>query len=284
LKIQPDLTDGALSHSDILMPFPDSDEIPGGNTGIRIYGASVRGGRHEQSGQPCQDAYAVAEADGIWAIAIADGLGSADHADTGARIAVDTASHTVLESTDNTKFSPEERIRQAFLHARDAVIAEADLQGIPPGSCASTLIVAFYFRGQITIGHIGDGIAIGIRDRHVEILSSPGESEYANETACLVQSDWESQLRITLPHDIDHAIIATDGCQGALAIRRGGNYQPHEPFVLPLISFIAKKIENRQNPEPDISALLASKRMQDLSGDDKTLVVLFGHQQPLKES
>ncbi|HWQ64105.1 MAG TPA: PP2C family serine/threonine-protein phosphatase [Methanospirillum sp.] len=251
---------------------------------IRISGSSVRGNRHIQSDQPCQDAYAAVCSENIWGIAVADGLGSARHSDAGARIAVDTASKVVIADFENPDIAVEERIRQAFLKAREAVIKEANEREINPSEFASTLIVAFYSDERITLGHIGDGIAVGTRKGQALLLSSPGDSEYANETASLTQSDWENQLRITPCFEIDHVIIATDGCQGALAIKRGGSYQPHEPFILPLLSFIEKKISANLNPESDITTLLSSRKMQELSGDDKTLVVIFREQIPKAES
>ncbi len=250
---------------------------------IRIFGDSVRGNRHIQSGQPCQDAYAALCSGSIWGVAVADGLGSAVHADAGARIAVDTASRATVADHESPDLQPEERIRQAFLKAREAVRTEAEKQGMAPADFASTLIVACYSDGKITIGHIGDGIAVGIREGSAILLSPPGESEYANETASLMQSDWERQLRISPTVEVDHAVIVTDGCQGAVAVKRDGGYQPHEPFILPLLSFIEKKVQTGQDPEPDIAALLSSRKMQDLSGDDKTLVILFREQVPQRD-
>lgn len=262
------------------MPVPKKNNKMGDRQGIRVTGACVRGRRHENSGQPCQDAYAIASGpDGVWGVAIADGLGSASHSDTGASIAVDIACKAVLQVRPVSPVNEvEELIRQAFTHAREAILAEAASKGIIPAAFASTLMVVLFSNEKISIGHIGDGIAVGIKDGRAEILSPPGWSEYANETACLVQPDWESQLRIAHHTQVEQCIIATDGCQGALATRNGGVYHPHEPFVRPLISFIRKKIECNGNPDPDIAALLTSERMQELSGDDKTLVVLLGNQ------
>ena len=134
--------------------------------------------------------------------------------------------------------------------------------------------------GKICIGHIGDGIVVGMRNGELKILSSPDTGEYANETACLVETNWEHNLRITQLTEVDQCIIATDGCQGALAIRKEGKFQPYEPFILPLLSFISKKIGMHENPDSDIAGLLASQRMQEFSGDDKTLVVLVNPHHP----
>jgi len=58
----------------------------------RVLGASVRGVRHLRDGTPCQDAHAWrALPDGRVALAVADGAGSAAHAEAGAGAAARVA-------------------------------------------------------------------------------------------------------------------------------------------------------------------------------------------------
>lgn len=168
------------------------------------------------------------------------------------------------------------QIRDSVRRARDSIVTRAIINKTEPSSYASTLIIGVYMRGKVTIGHIGDGIVVGVQEGKPIILSPPGPAEYANETACLVQDDWEKDLRIAEFTGIEACIIATDGCQNALATRSSGEYSPHEPFILPLISFIKGKMDLNIDPKPDITALLTSPRMEQLSGDDKTLIVLIG--------
>lgn len=274
--------DGALFHSENQMPVFINHQSPGNNGEIRVTGASVRGSRHERSGQPCQDAYAVARGtEKTWGVAVADGLGSASHADVGASIAVDAACKAILPAGQiNSDAEAEHLIRNAFLQAREAVLAEAVLQDITPAAFGSTLIAALFFENTLIIGHLGDGIVVGIKDGVAEILSPPGVCEYANETASLMQADWEDQLRISCHNQVTQCILTTDGCQAALATRRGGGYHPHEPFILPLLSFIRQKNESNSDTDTDITALLISSKMQELSGDDKTLVVMTGPDLP----
>ena len=88
--------DGALSHSETLISIPEGSDIKKNNRHLWITGASVKGRRHEQSGQPCQDAFAIAGEGERWGIAVADGVGSASHAETGAFIAVNKAVQSLL--------------------------------------------------------------------------------------------------------------------------------------------------------------------------------------------
>ena len=256
----------------------DESVRPAGNTrGITVTGACVQGERHIRTGEPCQDAFFWSPIPGGVVTAIADGLSSAVHAETGARIAVERVCRAVVSSY-GVQSDPDQNdlIRHAIREARRGVIEEAERAGARPSLYGSTLIVAILGNGTLTVGHIGDGIAAGVQKGTTLIISGPGESEYANETACLTQHDWESFLRITEAVHIEALILATDGCQGAIAIRKNGDLNPYDPFILPLVSFIRKKTESGIDPAPDITGLLTSIRMRELSGDDKTLVILLG--------
>lgn len=251
-------------------------------SGVQIIGVSETGSRHESVGQPCQDAYAISTSrEGVTLIAVADGLSSATHAEVGAAIAVREAVRQILPSDPEiTDADAEQYIREACSKARKAVLDQAITEEVNPSSYATTLIVGLYYSGKVIIGHIGDGIAVGIADGKTFILSLPGQSEYANETACLVQHDWETALRISKVYAIEGFLMATDGCQGALAIRSGGGFQPHDPFILPLVSYIREKTVRGIDPTEDVRSLIRSKRMIELSGDDKTLVILLGPNLP----
>lgn len=243
--------------------------------GIRIFSARVTGSSHEAGGKPCQDACAFAGDEEIKILAVADGLSSASHAEEGAAISVQEATRIDPERPSPGQ-DPVMFIMDACHRAREAVIRHAAEAGMHPATYASTLIIAVYQNSTVTVGHIGDGIVIGVSEGRTHIVSPPESGEYANETACLVQPDWETHLRITPPGRADDLILSTDGCQAAMAQRSGGVWHPHDPFILPLISYIRKKITDQINPTADVIKLLQSSRMQNLSGDDKTLLILIG--------
>lgn len=246
-----------------------------GETRMAVAGACIRGVRHIQTGDPCQDAWYSSMLDGGGVVvAVADGLSSAVHAQKGAMIAVSEACKSITPVTARS-FCPEELVRTAVEKSRDAVLCVAAAASALPSSYASTLIIAYYHDEILTVGHIGDGIVAGIKDGEPLIISPPARSEYINETASLTQPDWRSHLRISICGHVDSCIIATDGCQGALSVRKGTEYLPYDPFVIPLISFIRKKLRYNGDCTPDIENLLISPRMQELSDDDKTLVILL---------
>ncbi|PKL60427.1 MAG: hypothetical protein CVV33_02730 [Methanomicrobiales archaeon HGW-Methanomicrobiales-4] len=260
-------------------------EFPGRSPGqIIVTGACVQGERHAKTGQPCQDAFfwSPIREHGV-VVAIADGLSSATHAETGAKIAVEAVCQAVVSAYDTQKVPGEQKelMKKAFTKAHAAVISKAEEAGISPTHYGSTLITAVFCDGNLTVGHIGDGIIAGIQEGKTHIISEPGQSEYANETACLVQSDWEAHLQVRESSLVNAVVLATDGCQGAVATRQNGDLHPYDPFLLPLVSFVRKKTNNGEDPTSDITGLLSSSRMLELSGDDKTLVILLGPVQTL---
>jgi hypothetical protein len=248
------------------------------STNILITGACVRGERHSKAGIPCQDAWAyISLPGGTGAVAVADGLSSAEHAEEGATIAVKEACESISIAHRNQNFDSDykELIKDAVKNARQAILSQSQKCNRNSGLYATTLIIAILSKDTITVGHIGDGIVAGVQNGLPVIVSTPGPAEYANETASLTQSDWEENLRITEQKDIHACLIATDGCQGALATRKGAEYIPHAPFINPLLSFIKRKNAEGNDSAPDILNLLQSARMNDLSGDDKTLVIIL---------
>jgi hypothetical protein len=254
-----------------------SGERGTGKSDLHIIAAKVTGSRHEKNGQPCQDDFAIAVHSDIGVIAVADGLSSAAYAQEAAMIAVREATRDIFSMHPVTDESEvQERVREIFHHAREAVISQAVSDGRSPANYASTLIIGVYFSGKIIVGHIGDGIVVGVTGGNAQVISPPEPAEYANETACLIQPDWEKHLRISPSYVVDEVLLATDGCQGALAIREKGEHQAYSPFILPLTSYIRKKISDGKDPTEDVRSLLDSQRMKDLSGDDKTLVILLG--------
>jgi len=243
---------------------------------VYITGASVRGPRHSKDGTPCQDAWASFPVHGGgWVLTVADGLSSAAHAEEGAADAVSISGETLASALSQKRDADRsDLIHEAVRTAREAIISRARSGGERPLAYASTLIILLFEDGQVTLGHIGDGIVAGVGEEGSIILSAPEAGEYANETACLVQDDWEDHLRISVFSHIRTCIIATDGCQGAIATRQDGVYLPHDPFIRPLISFTIQRMAAGIDPRADISGLLLSSRMENLSGDDKTLIIL----------
>lgn len=240
-----------------------------------IVGASVAGYRHQKNQIPCEDAFASVVYQNFPIVAVADGLSSARFgglaADVASRSCVDAVSTLLKEGYE----SPEDIIRKAIHASRDAVVAAAQEAEVPISFFGTTIMLLMIMEGKVWCGHIGDGVAVSINEGSVSLLSGPGVSEYANETAVLSAPDWERALRISVM-DGNTAIIGTDGCQGALVRREQGDIVPYEPFILPLVKSLLRFIREGRDGTASVMDLLRSDRMQQLSADDMTLVIIYG--------
>src|SRR5260370_5743073 len=117
----------------------------------RVLGASVQVPRHQQSGQPWQDAHSWRVLpSGILVAAVADGAGSAPLSEIGARTAADAAvqaaslSITALSITALPKFEEQQgkKLLSSALEAARAAVEQASAkENHPVADLASTLIL-----------------------------------------------------------------------------------------------------------------------------------------------
>ena len=249
-------------------------------------GASVAGTRHIQGHIPCEDAWACEILPGHLIIAAADGLSSAERGGDGAKIVVtscvraaagairsgcENPSHGA-DITETGAFDIPAIIRSAVRGGRKALVLQAETEGIPLSSYATTVMIAILSPQGVCCGHIGDGVCVRALSGEVSLLSKPGNAEYANETPVLTGTDWEKQLRIS-SGAADAVLLATDGCQGALMQREEGALIPYSPFVVPLVRSLERFFREGRDCNGEISDLLSSPRMRALSSDDMTLAV-----------
>jgi hypothetical protein len=235
-----------------------------------IVGASARGASHLRSGHPCQDAFRALERDDCFAIAVADGLGSAARSDLGSQVAVLAASSRAVLFADD---DPAEAALDGIAAARTALeaLARGDAMRLPDLAC--TLIVAAGNADGIGIAHIGDGAVVGRRCSEWLVLSPPGASEYLNETDPLTARDWDDRVRCVSALDgVDGLALFTDGCQHAALRRTDGALHAHDGFLRPLFDFARSGVAP-SDARTALGNLLAGPKLGEHSDDDKTLVL-----------
>jgi hypothetical protein len=220
----------------------------------RISGAVVAGPSHQAEGIPCEDAWdaAVFGRTGA-AVAVADGLGSAEHAKEGAMVAV-SAAITALSAffdpwPDGSGCDADIKkngrmVRAACKAARDAVVTHA-------ASCG--------------LSH---------RSFDIILLSAPSDRRYVNEVRSLMDDAYEDACVVSpdIPA-VSACSVFTDGCERLFLDKKSDGYHPYEPFFQP---FFSAMMPLTGTPEGDraIADLLVSDRFITFSEDDKTLVVI----------
>jgi hypothetical protein len=238
----------------------------------RVLGASVRGVRHAREGTPCQDAHAWrALPDGRVAFAVADGAGSAAHADAGAgaaaRAAVDAVADAAGRGGEVTA-----ALDGALDAALAAVEAEAGRLGTTAGELATTLIVGVAARDGVAAAQVGDGALVVEDAAGIQAITVPVSGEFINETVFLTSPGaLQGAQRATWRGAPLHLAAFSDGLQ-ELALRRP-DHAPHAPFFTPLFRF-AGEAEDVAGGEAELAAFLASPRVTARADDDLTLLLV----------
>jgi len=105
----------------------------------------------------------------LGALVLADGMGGHNAGDVAARMATELVLEHLASETSRRN-APEARIRAAVSHANAAIVraARADPAKSDMGT---TLVVALFGEGRVTIGHVGDSRAYRLRGGRLRLLT-----------------------------------------------------------------------------------------------------------------
>ncbi len=249
-------------------PRPDNDWV--------VLGASVVGTSHLARQSPCQDAHGgVVLQDGTLVLAVADGAGSARYSEQGSRLAVHASvaavANALLTATPQDADGWQARLLEAMRTARASLAAQAEeVEGSRTQDFATTLLLLVQTNEVVASLQVGDGaIVFELEDGALELLTSTRSSEYVNETTFITSEDAEAKALISVRSlgSLRAVALFTDGVEG-LAIEQAVQ-RAYPPFFRSLFEFArAEDAEVEQ-----VEAMLSSERVNQLTDDDKTLVV-----------
>jgi len=242
-----------------------------------VIGATMSGTSHQKMSLPCQDAQTTRLVDNrILLVALADGAGTAQRSQEGARQAVDRAllcldaNLALAEPEDEAGW--EALIREAFCQARQGILELAAENGSPIKDYATTLICVVVSDGWLCAGQIGDGAAVAwdMQDEYFTLIQ-PQRGEYVNETNFLTMENAIDLLAVRIEAWQVRALsVMSDGLT-RLALKFP-SYEPHIPFFKPLFAFAAG-IEDPDQAVRQLEAFLDSERLNARTDDDKSLVL-----------
>lgn len=273
--------------------------------GWRAVARSAIGTRHAEQQQPCQDYGAVMVAapreqrdrHGVIVGAVADGAGSARHAEVGARLAVATtlrylaASEAWLQKKRQRSWQDwaqppsEALIRQIFTKAvtrsQTQMAQRATAQSWELEDLACTLLAFLATPSWVAAMQIGDGFVVvsyGQAERggvpanaDYQLLFRPDRGEFANQTTFVTAADALATMQVKVVAQPPRFIaVATDGIE-RVALRLQ-DWTPFAPFFSPLEEYLVET----PNPEADddyLMGFLTSERLNQKTDDDKTLVL-----------
>ncbi len=236
---------------------------------------SVIGAKHQKTGQPCQDcgSYAILPARDIIIGAVSDGMGSAKHSDVGSSLAVDITLN-VLKRTDWSHPPKDAGIIFDFVlnEVQSGLRKEAESKGYTLHDLACTLLAFVATPKWLAAMQVGDGfIVLRSKDQDYKLLFEPDKGEFANETTPVTSSNAKEAIQVTLKQDSFLFICAsTDGIEN-ISLIKSENWKPSHDFFSPLEKdFCLKK---SQKFEEELEDALGSKRINQHTDDDKTLLI-----------
>ena len=252
-------------------------------TGWKIARASRQGTKNIRRDRPCQDhavwaALPIAGSHTLVA-AVADGLGSADMADRGARIATNVAVReaSLLMWQQPDALQPE-RIEtildHAVLKARQRIQDVASRESVEPSRMATTLLLVVHINDTMATAQVGDGAAIvSVQPGRYITFSKPERGEYANETHSITSPRALQNCRIdiaTSQRPVEVIALMTDGMVSLTLA--ASDHQPHEPFFQMMTDWL-RTHDGPAHPNQQLADLLQSHRITARTDDDTTLLL-----------
>jgi len=246
---------------------------------VRTQGAS-----HEQCGEPCQDAFTLQTGcrNGVpyAAVAIADGAGSARHAEEAAKLAARLFTAFVTSEIDAYGLD-ETGLVDLALDAANGVHCKlrrlAVERGVHADHFATTLLAFVATPERMVLVQIGDG-GIVMRSRNDpgwRLAFPPHHGEFCNESRFITDRDAMDWLQLTSIEGAPGTLIAfTDGLEDLLLSPATLEVHP------PLFDHIGERLGRFRNGglDPDLSAeldeLMVSGSVRSRTDDDTTLLAI----------
>ncbi|MDE5094334.1 MAG: PP2C family serine/threonine-protein phosphatase [Trichodesmium sp. St11_bin5] len=241
----------------------------------RVISVSVAGKSHEKRGQLCQDAHHwQILPEGILVAAVADGAGSSNLGDVGAKIAVGVA----VEAISQQKLLPVDDVGWQFLlvdtlkAAKNAVLAESRVREVEGRELAATLILVVATPEFAIAAQVGDGAAVvGDGEENIFPVTSPQTGEHVNETTFLISEQGVENAQVNIWRGkLVHLAIFSDGLQ-MLALKMPIGL-PHSPFFAPLFKFMTV-VTNEEEANKQLEDFLRSPKVTGRTDDDLTLLL-----------
>ena len=258
---------------------------------------SAIGTKHERQGLPCQDYSNYRCYDDVLIGAVADGAGSAKHSDIGAQLAVETTL-SFLSGTDKFQTSPriakwcekkgnkyrlpKAQITQRISHkihdrVLKALTEQAELIECQVADLACTLLVFMATPHWFAAMQVGDGfLVVRSPEGQFQLLFAPNKGEFPNQTTFITCKAAKSHLQCkTLPRQA-FICAASDGLENVAIDASNG--KPFPPFFTPLEECLQEDT-SREEKEHYLQAFLESKRLNQKTSDDKTLLIACSYNQ-----
>ena len=200
----------------------------------------VTGRGHQRQGISCQDRALSMRRNGVTAIALADGAGSAVLLHEGAECAVQTVCELLCENFDALfgARSPAEVRHFLLSGVRVRIQERAGELNAEYGQLACTLLAVAVRSDAYLLFHVGDGVICCQKSGKLLVASAPQNGEFANTTTFVTSPDalvHSRALRGVQPK-IEGFSLMSDGCEAAL-------YHKGKSKLAPLLSKLFLRLQ-----------------------------------------
>jgi hypothetical protein len=234
------------------------------------------GSSHIKTGIPCQDRLAceVVTSETLIA-AVADGAGSASHAEIGADIVVQTVVRLISRDIESGRSDFVEILKNAAMVAQKKLYDVAQKHGAAVRDFATTLLAVIAGPQGGAALQIGDGVIVvhGGTDGWVWVFW-PQRGEYANTTFFLTDENALNLLQVEqITSKITEIALMTDGIEPL--VLNYASQTVHEPFFNGI--FEPLLLENDHSEIRHISEMLnrffSSERVRARTDDDISFIM-----------
>lgn len=195
---------------------------------FNVFHHYTRGRGHELDGTPCQDRTQYLSCNGVQAICLADGAGSASQAELGAQAVVEEGCALLVERFSELLASADpERTRIELLDRLLSKLRQLAAQHrIAPEDLASTFLGVAVAGDHFLGAHIGDGVIGYLKDDELRVVSAPGNSEFVNQTTFLTSQNAAQSMRLFRGSldGVGGFILMSDGAGESLFDARSGQF------------------------------------------------------------
>lgn len=180
----------------------------------------ARGRGHTAEGIHVQDRTAYKHHRGVQVLCLADGAGSATHAEHGAQAVVDSGCSLLIDHFDEfTAGDDAAAAREVIIGTLRAALDDtARRVGCDIADLASTFLAVAASADRFVMAHVGDGVIGYIKDGELRVASAPDNAEFANETTFVTAIGAAGSLRLFRGalEGVSGFILMSDGASASL--------------------------------------------------------------------
>lgn len=187
---------------------------------FREFHYQVRGRGHVADGGRGQDRTAYLSRNGVQALCLSDGAGSASHSEFGAQALVDAGCRLLVNRFSDFVVRQDGAALKTEIveHLLDRLRDVAARQNVEVRDLAATFLAVAAAGEEFLIVHVGDGVVGYVKDGNALVASGPDNSEFANQTTFLASEGVVAAMRILRGRldGVDGFILMSDGTANSL--------------------------------------------------------------------